>query len=362
MERRSQPLFNAQIHQRACEWFVEFRNGEPDEAARRAFHAWLQESPQHMGAYLQITALWNEGAAVDRKEKWTFDTLIAQAAADPGNIVSLNEPSFSRSLEKERMLSSPRNSPLRVRGEGLGVKVLLAASLLLAVVGISAWFVAQRNTYFTATGEQRSIALPDGSTVNLNSRSRISVRYSEQERAVELQEGQALFEVAKNPNRPFIVTSGKTRVRAVGTRFDVYRKVNGTVVTVIEGRVAALPPSPRERRGAGDEGPHEVFLSAGEQLRIASNTVPRPIPADIARATAWTQRQLVFDSTPLAEVAEEFNRYNTRQLVIRNPALNTFQIDGVFASTDPASLIRFLHERPDIQVTETRTDIVITRK
>ena len=87
-------------------------------------------------------------------------------------------------------------------------------------------------------GEQRSIQFEDGSTVDLNSRSKIRVKYSKQERDVELIEGQALFHVAHDTSRPFIVAVGATRVRAVGTQFDVYKKSNGTVVTVVEGRVA----------------------------------------------------------------------------------------------------------------------------
>src|SRR5258708_14766281 len=92
--------------------------------------------------------------------------------------------------------------------------------------------------YITALGEQRSIQFADGSTVELNSRSKISVKYSQQESDVDLLEGQAVFHVAHDVSRPFIVAVGATRVRAVGTQFDVYKKSNGTVVTVVEGRVA----------------------------------------------------------------------------------------------------------------------------
>ena len=104
------------------------------------------------------------------------------------------------------------------------------------------------------------------------------------------------------------------------------------------------------------------YLSAGEQLTVTAKGVPEPVPVNVVAATAWTQRQLVFDATPLREVAEEFNRYNERQLVIRDPRLDTFQIDGVFSSTDPSSLIRFLRERPDMHVTETDSEIVIERR
>src|SRR5437016_2080932 len=97
MERLTQTPFNARIHQQACEWFVEFRTGEPEESVRKAFHAWLQESPQHIGAYLQVTALWNESAVIDPDERWSFDTLIAQAATKSGNVVPFEPHSQSLS-------------------------------------------------------------------------------------------------------------------------------------------------------------------------------------------------------------------------------------------------------------------------
>jgi transmembrane sensor len=370
MESSPQPL-NAQVCQEACEWFVEFRTGEPDQAARRAFHAWLQQSPQHMDAYLQVAAIWNESKAIGN-ERWTADELIAQAVAHSDNVLPLDfDERQVKRVRKARLLRRP-------------APFLAAASILLAIAGLSVWLMALGNTYSTRVGEQRFITLSDGSTVNLNSRSKIRVRYSDRERLVELLEGQALFEVAKSPARPFVVASGDTRLRAVGTQFDVYRKRHDTIVTVLEGRVAVTPhrtddteePSgtaaapvggrstdvPRSAPGQSRAPSSPVLLTAGQQLRVAANVAPRPVPADVARATAWTQRRLVFDSTPLAEVAEEFNRYNERRLVILDPTLEAFQIDGVFASTDPGPLVRFLNARPDMQVTETPSELRIARK
>lgn len=377
MKHNASPAYSAQIYQEACEWFVEFRSGQPEEAARRVFQAWLQESPVHMGAYLDVAGNWHRTGSADFARLGSVEELIAQALQDsavvipyPGAVKTSIAGLAGTSKETtpggdaSRHTSTP---PMR----RFALAACLAASVI--VVACIGWLV-HAPAYSTDIGEQRSIVLRDGSTVNLNSRSRIRIRYSGRERAVDLLEGQALFNVAKDATRPFIVIAGSTQVRAVGTEFDVYCKPTGTVVTVVEGRVAVFAQStdtggsaagssqgkaPAERL---EEGAGVRVLSAGEQLMVTRQEAALPVPANIAAATAWTQRQLIFDSTPLDQVADEFNRYNERQFVIRDPDLNTFQIDGVFSSTDPTSLIRFLRARPDMQVIESGSEIVIARR
>ncbi|MEJ1963587.1 MAG: FecR domain-containing protein [Gammaproteobacteria bacterium] len=357
MQRQGGSAYNAQIYQEACEWLVEFRTGEPDEATRETFHAWLQKSPLHMEAYLDVAVNWHSTSSTDLTRFGSVDELIAQAAYDPDVVVAhpaarrMMAPAASRDLLHAAANGATASVPRRRR---YALAACVAAGLL--IVGL-AGVISHAPTYSTGIGEQRSIALRDGSTISLNSRSRIRIDYSAHERGVELLQGQALFHVAKDASRPFIVSAGATQVRAVGTEFDVYRKPTGTVVTVVEGRVAVT-----NRSADRNEAPETQPLSAGEQLLVSSRAVPHPAPANVAAVTAWTQRQLIFDSAPLTEVTGEFNRYNERQFVIRDPGLGTFQIDGVFSSTDPSSLIRFLRARPEMQVTETDSEIVIARR
>ena len=219
---------------------------------------------------------------------------------------------------------------------------------------------SERDTYSTDIGEQRSFALTDGSTIQLNSRSRVRVRYTDAERRIDLLEGQALFQVAKNAQRPFVVHVNDTQVRAVGTQFDVYRRHSGTVVTVIEGRVA-VAGSAASGQAPSVEVP-DIFLTAGEQLTVSREIATKPLAVNPKTATAWTQRQLIFDNASLSEVAEEFNRYSTRPLVMGAGDFADFHVSGAYSSTNPDSLLRFLRAQPGIRLIESDTEIRITRE
>jgi transmembrane sensor len=456
---------NIQIYEQASEWVVKHREGGLDLQERKSFDAWLRESPQHVRSYLEMSSVWEDVPSLDPGWNPSADELIARARADD-NVVSLSAPSHSAESAPSRQesgedriaalerparadldLTTPLSvrpasaqSPVRTTGEeaagrargGMRLSYALAASLLIAIVG--GWFYSQRGVYATDVGEQRSLALADGSTVELNSRSRIKVQYTEHERRVDLLEGQALFHVAKHKSRPFIVQTGNTRVRAVGTAFDVYKTSSGTVVTVVEGRVAVhtrlsserlanesghegggssvtlgtsdagnaegsastvivttrehstnsalASPNNKVPSGSPIEQPHtgvsgdvtppetsgiragagEILLAAGEQVVVTPAAVTAPKQANVAAATAWTQRSLVFDSSPLTEVAQEFNRYNTRRLVIEDPQLAHFHISGVFSSVEPTLLLRFLGTQPELVVEETDTEIRISKK
>ncbi|WP_129774478.1 FecR family protein [Peristeroidobacter soli] len=341
-------MSDSRIQEEAAEWLVTLRDGGGDAEERAEFAAWIAKSPAHVRAYLELSTVWTDAAALDAQRRVDIDALIASAELS-SNVVTLAGTPAAPSV------------PSKPQARRIGWPQRLAACVAIVCISVAIvwWQGTQALTYTTGIGEQRLLTLSDGSRVELNARSRIRVRFSEQERLVELLEGQGMFQVAKNPLRPFIVHSGHTRVRAVGTQFDVYRRSSGTLVTVLEGKVEVRAGS----AGAVERSVDSVSsLGAGEQVIVVADRINHPEGTNVAAATAWTQRQLVFDAATLAEVADEFNRYNLRQLVIRDAALKGFLISGVFSSTEPASLLSFLRQQPDFQVQETDTEIRISRR
>ena len=375
------PPVRTEIRGEASRWFVELNENPLDEQMRQRFDRWLRRSPEHVLAFLQISAHWEDGAPRRGTPIESVDELIALAKSDSKIVtlagVALAQPTASEgSATTERSPARAERATRRIRGPWLG----LAACVLLSVTAALIWQQFFRGVYRTGIGEQRSLSLDDGSTVNLNSGTRIRVQYNSQERHIELLEGQALFHVAKNQSRPFVVRSGDTLVRAVGTQFDVYQKKSGTVVTVVEGRVAILsaaregeggraaPPTRLDDRTVArpPAGPGETarFLDAGQQVTVgastASPTAPAQLePSGIEAATAWTHRRLIFKAAPLSEVVSEFNRYSERPMVVSDAEIAVIPISGSFSSSDPTDLLRFLREVGGYDVVETPSAIEI---
>ena len=365
---------NAQILEEATSWFVDFNDEQVDQAGREEFNAWLRRSPEHVRAFLQVSVFWEDAGTLGKRPNLNLDSLVAAARAEH-NVYPLELAASERTPDAVSTSKQGEDKTAQEPRRRKRAWLAIAASLLIVLgAGATTWYsIYGVSTYATAIGEQRSIVLEDGSSVELNSHSRIKVRFTKTQRFVDLVEGQAMFSVAKNPSRPFIVATGDTHVRAVGTRFDVYRKRTGTVVTVVEGRVAVanrqttgagaveMPSATVEQDGPG-VGPGETLLAAGEQLMATALAIELPRPANIAVATAWTDQKLVFESTSLREVVEEFNRYNRQQLVIRDAELNDFHITGVFPSTDSGPIVEFLRQRFGVTLNTSRDQIEISRR
>jgi transmembrane sensor len=332
----------------ASEWFIDFRAGDVNGEARLRFIEWLRRSPEHIQAYLEVAGAWSELPSSDPDGRLDIASLIARARNDSEVIaISPAKPNPARDLPTV----DPRAFRTRRRRF---VPAVAALAMLASIVAVFVWI--DRDTarsYATGIGEQRTIQLADGSTVELNARSKVEVRLTDRRRDVALIEGQALFRVAKDKQRPFVVRAGEAQVRAVGTEFDVYKKQIETVVTVLEGRVETYP---------GSDDAAAIVISAGEQLTVVPHIATKPTRTDTAAATAWVQKRLIFEETPLSEVADEFNRYNRRPLAIDDPELAKLKISGVYSSIDPASLINFLRNQDSIRVIETEDQVRVVRR
>src|SRR5690606_7046086 len=254
----------------------------------------------------------------------------------------------------------------------------LAASLaLIAMVGLilaQAWpgdfadrgrlvSAPASRTFATDVGEQRSIALADGSVVFLNTNSRAVVRLSASERRIDLMKGEALFEVASDPSRPFRVHAAGTMTQAVGTKFNVRHIGTGIRVVVVEGKVLVdSRPSKAVERGrtvarnavSGRRPTDQALLTAGQQVEFRANAgTPVVAEADIVTAASWRMRHLSFDDAGLDEIVAEFNRYNRTPIVLADPTLGRIRLSGVFDANDPRSFMAFIELSTSVEVDRT---------
>lgn len=334
-DKRSLP-----VSEQAAEWLVAFDGRDPGAQEKREFLAWLKESPAHIREFLQLSALHAE-LLENPRIKGSINELVAAARTD---VIDLEGNSAPRPRHEQTAQAK------RPHWWGIAAMLVLGvATVTLLWIGQGAGQTGQ--VYRTELGEQRSISLEDGSVITLNTLSEVHVRFTTEARRVTLSKGEALFDVAKDPSRPFRVDAGPMQFTAVGTRFNLYRQATQTVLTVVEGRVAVEPiQAPAGRDRPAPTAP--LVASAGEQVAVANDSVlvNRESVPEVEASTAWTQRKLVFNDSPLATVAEEFNRYNRRRLVIDDQELGSRLITGVFNAHDTELLARFLKNQPDIQV------------
>jgi transmembrane sensor len=184
--------------------------------------------------------------------------------------------------------------------------------------------------YGTEIGEIRQVPLSDGSLVAINTQSDIKVDMHEKSREVTLTKGEAWFKVAHDKARPFIVSAGRIRVRAVGTAFSVRRHDDGADIQVTEGTVETWTTGEEDRK---------VQVSAGTKAYLAEYQPPKPIaaPIDIERSLAWREGQIVLEGETLDQAVAQFNRYNTKQLVITDQTLAQEKLVGQFRATEPGT-------------------------
>jgi transmembrane sensor len=228
--------------------------------------------------------------------------------------------------------------------------VALAASL----VGV-ALIMTGPHRYGTSLGEIRRVPLSDGSVVAINTQSVVEVAMHPNVREVTLARGEAWFQVAHDKKRPFIVSAGRIRVRAVGTAFSVRRHDDGAEVQVTEGVVETWTVGEENRR---------VQVAAGSRAYVAEYEPPKPIPAsgDIERSLAWREGQIVLEGQTLDEAVAQFNRYNAKKLLISDPGLAAEKLVGQFRATDPKTFAEAIATTLGATVDEQGDTIRLSRR
>ena len=341
------------IAQQAAEWFIANQTGSLGEADAAQFLAWLKASPVHVREYLGVARVARHLPAAAGEPKVPLETFLAEAVAGDDSVVSLRKLAPGRERFTTRELWT-RALPV-------------AASLLALAVGAIWWghdgeLLGIPKTYRTAHGEQRVERLPDGSLLRLDTDSEATVRYSGRERLVEIKGGQALLEVVHESQRRFRVAAGEAGAIAVGTQFDVYRKLDSVEFTVAQGAIAVFAGNPSwlsDRSSVPDD---VLRVTTGYGVRIDSATAsPEPVAANLDRTLAWLQHKIVFEHRPLGEVAAEFNRYGSIPVEIDDEELRVLPVSGMFDAGDTESFVAFLQRLPGVKVQRTSTLIRVIK-
>ncbi|MDO8901822.1 MAG: FecR domain-containing protein [Phenylobacterium sp.] len=287
-----------EIDDEAALWAVRADARGLDPAADPELSAWLAADPRRVGAYLRAEAALS---------------LLDRARALPAN--ELAPQAKSGALPRRALLA-------------------WGGATAAAAIGGTVFFLGSgQEQHVTGLGEIRRVPMADGTQIVMNTESSLKVRVTSNSRQVALLRGEAWFDVAKDPARPFLVKAGAARFQALGTAFSVRHQATSTDLQVTDGAVQAWVA----------DGDDRAEVSAGHRLSISEDAGPlavRPDPAAIRRSLAWRQGEVVLDGETLAEAAAEFNRYNALKIVVEDPELGQEQLVGLFRTGDPEAFVR----------------------
>lgn len=341
------------LAEEAARWLIEL--DEPRPEVLEKFAAWLETSPRHVEEFLLASAVWKELDDVDAGRRMEIRQLVDEART---NVHRLEHSDTTAAL--------PRTPPARVRR----VRLAGVAAAIALLAGAALWSILALapEEYATSRGEQRALKLEDGSVIYLNTESRVEVRFSRAARDIRLLQGEAMFSVEHDPERPFRVMSGEALIQALGTRFNVYKSLAGTTVSVVEGLVAVAPTAATAERTpppgsalTAPGGPVER-VAAGEQARVSrTGEIVKHDVDDLDQIVAWRERRLVFRGEPLEHVAREFNRYNAVQIRVQGATVRQRRLTATFDADDPRSLADFLRRDTSLDVQDDGASQIVIR-
>jgi len=335
------------VESAAAEWLVRHDRGL-SPAQQDKFLSWLAASPAHRESFARHRRMWSDFNA------------LAQWRPEHGTVPNPD-------LLARHRRSAVWRQPVPV--------LLAAAAIALLLVWIPATRPSGAMSLTFEAAAYRQETLPDGSVLDMNRGAHLVVQFSAAERRVLLVQGEAQFAVAKNPVRPFVVRAGGVDVRAIGTAFNVKLVGPNLEVLVTEGTVHVSQPTAPEPTAAttsGSPAPAATVvlaaLNAGHRTVIpvaAVHATPVIVPAsphEIAQILDWQPRLLDFDSTPLAEVVDSFNRRNPQRLVIGDPALAGLPIVASIRSDNVEGFVRLLEGAMGVKAERPPSGEIVLRR
>ncbi|WP_455911308.1 FecR family protein [Pseudomonas putida] len=296
-------MMDSRARDEAAQWFVRLQEDDLSSAERQRFDAWRNERPEHQYEFDVLQGMWS---AADLLPKARLQALC------------------------EAPVERPRRRAV--------VRYAAAASVVAIALGLGLFSGLDQPTPYSAqfstrVGEHRQVALPDGSVMDLNSRSVVAVHYEKGRRGVEIKQGEAMFSVEHDTRRPFIVVAGAGQVTVTGTRFDVRRDDDQTRVVVEAGTVKVRGRSTDQR----------VTLTAGRGTHIDSQgQVAAAYAVNADELTAWRSGKLVFNNATLGELAREVSRYREQPLRVSTAAVSNLRLTSVFNARDTDALLKAL--------------------
>lgn len=327
-------------------WISRLHGGNRTRADEIGLKRWLREDPQNARAFEIATEVWDDAENLRR-------------------FVALR-PKLSR----------PRSSMAPTFAAAAMASVLL-------IVGAVLWF-QNLDVISTRVGERRQVVLEDGTRVYLNTDTRLVVKFSDEARHVELRRGEALFNVAKRSDWPFIVVAGDREVRALGTSFVVRKEDQRLAVMLVEGKVLVSPVVESKRSAAepalaqqpaqstGSAAPSvdtqtsaparsDVFtLTPGQRLTFGAGSSAKLDTPSVEKATAWRRGQVILDDTPLRAAADEMNRYNSIRLIVADDVPADVLVSGLFQAGDSIRFANAVADAYNLNVQERGNEIILS--
>lgn len=302
----------------------------PDSARGAAIDWWLRH---------------NDGP-LSEKEQAEFAAWLAQ---DEANAAAFEKISGVCGFMATRLPGArPRRKSRRSLKKAAAVATVVAAAFTIFFDDLALFL---RADHVTGIGETKLLTLEDGSRVELDARSAVAIHYGDGQRRLALLSGEAWFEVAPDPLRPFVVEAAGGTATALGTAFDVAVEKSGARVTVARHRVAVA------------SGGKNAIVEEGQQSAFVENAATQPSkPVDVERATAWRRGRLIFENRPLGEVVEALGRYHRGYVYFLDTALRARSVSGVFRTDDPLAALDEIESALGLHATYLSNYLIILRE